>query len=507
LNVCQYLLENQQGESTLLSLEKSYSHTALSEAAGAIARFLVESGGLKGDRAILIAPNDFFWVAAYLGILQAGLVCVPLHRRFSAPEMKAILESVEAKFAFVDHGSLARVLPELAEATVLCDRRTRLQNGSELPAFEDIIESGGGEFRFADLNADDLAALMFTSGTTDVPKGVMISVRNIIANTNSIIKYLALDSSDRIMAVLPFHYCFGASLLHTYLRAGGSIVMDSRFMYPDQVLARMIETRCTGFAGVPSHFQILLRRSNIRRMKFPDLRTVQQAGGHLAPAFVNELRQVLPTAKIFLMYGQTEATARLSYLAPEVIGTKIGSVGKAIAGVTLSVIDEAGRSVAPGEVGEIVAEGENVSSGYWRDANETSKYFRNGKLYTGDLATLDGEGFIYIVDRTKDYLKCRGERVSCRFIEDQLLDSELLVEAAVIGIPDAVMGEAAKAFVVLRDRNLELWEEQVREHCRLRLPLHLIPKEIIALRSMPKNDSGKVMKHVLRDSSTGTKWK
>jgi long-chain acyl-CoA synthetase len=335
----------------------------------------------------------------------------------------------------------------------------------------------------------------------------MISVRNIIANTNSIIKYLALDSSDRIMAVLPFHYCFGASLLHTYLRAGGSIVMDSRFMYPDQVLARMIETRCTGFAGVPSHFQILLRRSNIRRMKFPDLRTVQQAGGHLAPAFVNELRQVLPAAEIFLMYGQTEATARLSYLAPEVIGTKIGSVGKAIAGVTLSVIDEAGRSVAPGEVGEIVAEGENVSSGYWRDANETSKYFRNGKLYTGDLATLDGEGFIYIVDRTKDYLKCRGERVSCRFIEDQLLDSELLVEAAVIGIPDAVMGEAAKAFVVLRDRNLELWEEQVREHCRLRLPLHLIPKEIIALRSMPKNDSGKVMKHVLRDSSTETKWK
>src|SRR5262249_53510877 len=149
---------------------------------------------------------------------------------------------------------------------------------------------------YASIGRDDLAALIFTSGSTGKPRGVMVSHGNIIANTNSIISYLGLTQRDRIMVVLPFHYCYGVSLLHTHLRVGGEVVVDNRFMYPETVLQRLIEAKCTGFAGVPSHFQILLRSSSLRKKQFPDLRYVQQAGGHLAPSFIHELRAALPNS-------------------------------------------------------------------------------------------------------------------------------------------------------------------------------------------------------------------
>ena len=351
---------------------------------------------------------------------------------------------------------------------------------------------------YSSVEPNDLAALVFTSGSTGQPRGVMVSHANIIANTDSIVSYLSLTERDRIMAVLPFHYCYGASLLHTHLRVGGEVVVDNRFMYPETVLQRMIDTRCTGFAGVPSHFQILLRNSSLRKKQFPDLRYVQQAGGNLAPTFIRELKEALPNTQVFIMYGQTEATARLSYLPPESLEAKLGSIGKGIPGVTLRVLNDEGREVRPGEVGEIVAEGANVTLGYWRAPQESEEMFRNGALYTGDLAKVDEDGFIYIVDRAKDFLKCRGEKVSCRQIEEVLLEFDELVEAAVIGIPDDVLGEAVKAFVVPRARETNGLKERVASFCKNRMPPHHLPKQIFVLPSLPKSSSGKVVKTTLK---------
>jgi acyl-CoA synthetase (AMP-forming)/AMP-acid ligase II len=327
----------------------------------------------------------------------------------------------------------------------------------------------------------------------------MISHSNIVANTESIVSYLSLSDRDRMMAVLPFHYCYGASLLHTHLRVGGEIVVDNRFMYPETVLQRMIEEKCTGFAGVPSHFQILLRNSSFKRKQFPDLRYVQQAGGYLAPAFIRELKNALPGTAIFIMYGQTEATARLSYLPPDLLESRLGSIGKGMPGVKLRVLDEQGRDVRPGEIGEIVAEGSNVALGYWRAPAESEEVFRNGVLYTGDLARVDGEGFIYIVDRVKDFLKCRGERISCRQIEETLLECDELVEAAVVGISDDVLGEAVKAFIVPRNQDAGGLIERVMTFCKARLAPHHLPKQIVARRSLPKNSAGKVLKAALKN--------
>ena len=206
-------------------------------------------------------------------------------------------------------------------------------------------------------------------------------------------------------------------------------------------------------AGVPSHYQILLRKSKMAKMSFPSLRYVQQAGGQLPRSFIHELREALPGKQIFIMYGQTEATARLSYLPPELLDSKPGSVGKGIPGIKLAVLDESGRPVKPGETGEIVAEGGNIAAGYWRDPEESAHSFRDGKLYTGDLATVDEDGFIFIVDRAKDFLKCGGKRVSSRYLENVLLGFPDLLEAAVVGVADEVLGEAAVAYVVWRDSN------------------------------------------------------
>jgi len=491
MNVCNYLLQGKNETSpALLGLRSQHTYGELRAASASVAGFLLSAGAHKGERALLVAENSFFWVACYLGILRAGLVCVPLPPGLPAGDLAKIVAVTEPRFTFSDAKSARRAA--LAGVPLITDQPLPISSITlgEVQATDSIP--------FPEVLRDDLAALMFTSGSTGEPRGVMISHGNIIANTDSIIEYLALTPSDRIMTVLPFHYCFGTSLLHTHLRAGGSLVLDSRFMYPEVVLQRMRETGCTGFAGVPSHFQILLRKSNLRRISFPQLRYVQQAGGQLAPAFIQELRQALPGKQIFIMYGQTEATARLSYLPPECLETKLGSVGKGIPGVALSVVDENGEAVLPGQTGEIVATGDNVALGYWRDAEDSAHCFRNRKLYTGDLATVDSDGFIYIVDRAKDFLKCGGKRVSCRHLESVLLEHEELLEAAIIGVPDKILGEAAVAFVVPRDRKSSLTAEQLRNHCRRQLPPPLVPQAFVMLPSLPKNSSGKVLKSVLR---------
>ena len=493
-NVYDYLLAGKDPERVALILldgEKTYEDILFSSQL--IASHLLQKGHSKGDRVLLIAENSFFWVASYLGILRAGLVCVPLPANTAQETVSYIAEITEAKSACVP-------------ARVFLKNKLRLP----VPVLTDVpvqeAEKPGAQHRngfiqpqnFPQISRDDLAALMFTSGTTGKPRGVMVTHGNIIANTNSIIEYLRLSSRDRIMAVLPFQYCFGASLLHTHLRAGGSLVVDPRFMFPEKILERMRETECTGFAGVPSHYQILLRKSALKDYCFPHLRYVQQAGGHLAPALIRELREALPGTEIFVMYGQTEATARLSYMPPEMLDRKPGSIGKGVPGVKLRVI-YAGRDAAPGEIGEIVAQGENITQGYWRAEEETATVFRDGMLYTGDLATVDEDGYIFIVDRAKDFIKCGGNRVSCRQIEEKLLEFGDLLEAAVIGVPDEILGEAVKAFVVPRPGVVSDLEPLLRQFCTRNMLPAQVPREFVFLDALPKNASGKVAKSVLRE--------
>lgn len=505
-NVAEFLLEGKPDDRIALRLlgeDKTYGQ--LRSVVAAFAYYLGEIGCRKGDRVILAAENSFFWVSAYLGALRAGLVCVPLPPTVTAEDLEHVLSVTEARVAVVQAGFAVKHVSLLRDTPLITDHAVTNRKIERLPALL-------SEATFAEIESrapcvrtparkverDDLAALMFTSGSTGRPRGVMVSHRNIIANTESIIEYLGLTEADRILTVLPFHYCFGTSLLHTHLRIGASLVVDSRFMYPESILQRMSDTQCTGFAGVPSHFQILLRNSGLQRKTFPHLRYVQQAGGHLAPTFIRELREALPGKQIFIMYGQTEATARLSYLPPEHLEDKVGSIGKEIPGVKLRVVDESGQDVREDQVGEIIAEGENVALGYWGAPADTAVTFRDGRLHTGDMATVDKDGYIYIVYRAKDFLKIGGKRISCCQIEDQLLECEEVLEAAVVGTPDEVLGEAVKAFVVPRMPNYNELRETLRCFCKKHMAPQLVPRDIVVMKALPKNSVGKVLKDDLQ---------
>ncbi len=501
-DVTTFLLDGKDPSRVALRMiERDHTYGELQSASWEVAKYLRAAGGQKGEPVLLVSDSTFFWVAAYLGILRANLVCAPLPMTISGEDLDYILRTTQARVAFVQDRFAVLQEERLRQVRLVSDR--------EVPGFAHALtfatiraEGVNASNDLPDAERDDLAALMFTSGSTGKPGGVMVSHGNIMANTESIVQYLALTENDRIMTVLPFHYCFGTSLLHTHLKVGASLVIDPRFMYPEKVLERMLEAECTGFAGVPSHFQVLLGQSSLYKRQFPHLRYVQQAGGHLAPSFVRELREALPTTQIFIMYGQTEATARLAFLPPEYLDGKLGSIGKAIPGVRLRVVDQSDSEVAPGEIGEIVAEGANITRGYWDAPAESSVCFRNGRLYTGDLGTVDNEGFIYLVDRTRDFLKCGGERVSCRQIEESLLEFEELVEAAVLGMPDEVLGEAVKAFVAPRHSANHGLCDRLLTFCKSRMNAHLVPRKIIVLDALPKNANGKVDKQKLRKWST-----
>jgi acyl-CoA synthetase (AMP-forming)/AMP-acid ligase II len=501
-NVADFLLEDKDPSTVALcGMKAQRTYGELQRDVSSVAAALQRSSIRKGGRIVVLGENSFFWITSYLGALRAGAVWVPLASDISPQTLQYVLESTQPDLCFVQARLLKKYQESFAGYHVVTDLPAPAVAGlASQCSFDEMCPAPGiGDAPLPEVNPDDLACLVFTSGSTGQPRGVMVSHANIMANTESIIESLGLSSLDRMMIVLPLHYCFGASLLHTHLRVGGSLVLGPRFLYPEAVLQELDAAKCTGFAGVPSHFQILLRNSTIRQRSFPHLRHVQQAGGPLAPAFINELRAALPGAQVFIMYGQTEATARLSFLPPEFLDTKLGSIGKGLPGVELTVLNDQGMQVEPGDIGEIVARGANVTQGYWHSPEESSQCFRDGRLHTGDLATVDEDGFIFIVDRMKDFVKCGGHRISCRQVEHAMLACEELLEVAIVGIHDDVLGEAIKAFVVPRSRIAgDGVVERVAAFCDDILAPALRPKEIVVVPSLPKSDSGKVLKSLLK---------
>ena len=263
----------------------------------------------------------------------------------------------------------------------------------------------------------------------------------------------------------------------------------------------MEATECTGFAGVPSTYQTLLRNSTFSKRKIKSLRKMQQAGGKLQPVLIQELIAAVPNGEVFVMYGQTEATARLSYLPPTMLGTKLTSIGRGIPGVTLRVMNEEGVPVKPDEVGEIYAWGDNISPGYLDEPQATAQKFVDGVLHTGDLATVDEDGFIYIVDRKADFIKTYGYRVSSQQIENCIVELPAVVTAAVIGEPDLVRGEAIKAFVVLR-AGAQLTADDILAHCACHMANYMTPRDLVFIDQLPINAHGKIMKTELRKMVT-----
>jgi long-chain acyl-CoA synthetase len=480
--------ERYPGKEAVVHLTRRMTFAGLDIFSDRIAVHLNAAGARPGDRVVLYIENSCDYVAAYFGALKAGATVVPLNVSMVASEILAVIGDCLPAAVL----TVKRRLPAVANMLQVF--------GETFPVIpvDDVPPGDVGEerLRIPQVGANDLAAILYTSGTTGRPKGVMLSHENLCANASSIVRYLGLTPADRVAAILPFHYSYGNSLITTHVMAGGTLVIDNRFMYPNTVLETMRREAVTGFAGVPSHFAILLHKSSLRNTPLPALRYVTQAGGHLAPEMVREFRQILPRVRFYIMYGQTEASTRLTYLEPEFLDRKPGSIGKAIPDVEIRIVDEAGACVAPGRVGEIVARGKNIMAGYWNDPEGTAQVLRDGWLHTGDLARTDEEGFIHIVDRKKDIIKTGGNRISPREIEDIVRLMPGIHDCAVVGIPDRILGEAVKLFVVPGEK--EATQEEVLNFCRQNLSHFKIPKYIELVRALPYTPSGKIKRESLR---------
>ena len=486
MNVFDYFFEKTSNlEKFFLVGKDNVSFKELYSSSLLLASWLTKEFG-SNKNILLLSVNNRFFLTAYFAIIKSGNVCIPLDPNIEKENLEYISGLTNPVMVFMTR-----------------DIERKITAGAVKCIFPDTI--GKDEFKTPLSEKDEYfdskacAEIIFTSGSTGVPKGVMISHKNLISNTDSIITYLKLNQDDRMLVVLPFYYCYGLSLLHTHLRIGGSIVLNNSFIFLGSIINNLIDYKCTGFAGVPSHFQILLRKSdNFKTTKFPDLKYVTQAGGKLAPIFIDEFRNSHPEITFIVMYGQTEATARLSYLPPELYEARKGSMGKGIPGVELKVINEKGEKIKPGEIGEVIARGDNVMLGYFKDEEGTRNTIRDGWLYTGDLGTVDKDGFIFLTARKKEIIKVGGKRISPKEIEAVILELPEVVDCTIEGVEDELLGEALKATVVIRAENgKETMLDRIKQHCSRHLALYKIPqifelKEQLVISATGKKIKGKL---------------
>ena len=440
------------------------------------------SAGLRaGDRVLLGCAISPASTLAYLGAIYAGVVPVPVEERLLTTSGKSLVATSQAKAVWTAKGAN----PNWAkENNVL-----QIEGGFPAHPPESLPANPCGE--------NDLATLMPTSGSTGVPRLVMVSHGNLVSNTEAIIRSQHLGTGERAMLIMPISYCFGASVMHTHLYQGGGVVFDSRFMFPDKVLHAIAIYGCTTFAGVPIIYNILLRRSNLRNISLPGLRRFLQAGGGLAPESAKEMREIVPAADFFVMYGQTEATARISCLPADRLAEKVGSAGVPLDNLEVRIVDAEGRDRAQGETGEIQVRGPSVCLGYLDDPVSTERKFGGGWLRTGDFACLDEAGYLWIKGRTDDFIKIRGVRVSVGEVEAKVGAMAGVSECAAVGVKHPEAGEALALLVVADNGTTGNDGDDLGERVRRALPSHWTCVAVKIVAELPRTANGKIARSQL----------
>ena len=480
-----------------------YTYATIEERANQVANYLKKSGIRRGDRVALLYENSTNYIISYFAILKAGGVVVAINTQSTVDSIVYYLNHSDAGAVISNQRFTRQLIPALQKTPSVneliidtqdlsLNKQADRCNTIRLDQIYDNMERSHPGVRSIDI---DIEAIVYTSGSTGKPKGVTHTHLNVVSNMRAIVEYLHLTDDDRMMVVLPFTYIYGKSLLLTHFLTGGSVVIDNRFAYPNTILETMQKNQVTGFAGVPSTFMILLNKSMLSQYKFESIRYVTQAGGAMAPTIQKEVYRVFQPADVYIMYGATEAAPRMSYLDPAMLPQKWGSIGKPLPNVDLFIADSDGKELPQGEVGEIVARGSNIMIGYWEDPEGTAEVLRNRLYYTGDLGRMDEEGFFYVVGRTKEIIKAGGFRVSAKEVEETILESCDVYEAAVVGVDDPILGEAVKAFIVPKKQSLT--ENEIMKLLGVKLPPYKLPKYIEFCTSLPKNESGKVLKTAL----------
>jgi len=461
----------------------------LARRSDALARTLADGGVERGDRVVIFADNGLDAVVAFWATLKANAVVVVVHPQTKANKLDYLLADSRAR-ALIANPHLAFAGPAAGSPHL----RTVLVTGT--PAWDAAQAMGAPPARRCiDV---DLAAIIYTSGSTGEPKGVMLTHGNMLAAAASISEYLEIRSDDVILCVLPLAFDYGLYQMIMAVGAGARLVLEPSFAFPADILRRVATERVTGFPGVPTMFATMLAMKSLGAFDLSSIRYVTNTAAALPVKHVLALRDLFPAAKIFSMYGLTECK-RCTYLPPADLARKPDSVGVAIPNTELWLVDEHDRRLPPGQVGQLVIRGATVMRGYWDKPEATARKLRPGPLpgevvlYTGDLCRLDDEGYLYFVARMDDVIKSRGEKVPPKAVESAILDIPGVREVAVIGVPDELLGQAIKAFVVV-DPEVALDASAIQRECRARLESFMVPTQIVLRASLPRSGNGKIQK-------------
>ncbi len=476
----------------------AWRYGELAQGAAAASAVVRAAGLVPGDRVALLFRNSPEYVACFYGALAERLVVVPLNVQERASVLANQIAHAQARLVLGDPAHPEwRALSEAVGPGTALRAVPALDTETSAAAFAASLgETPGAPVVSPVVARDELAMLLYTSGTTGRPRAVMLSHGNLVANTRTIVDYLALGPADVGLTVMPFHFSYGNSVLQTHLAAGATLLLEDNLAYPLVVLRRLQEERVTGFSGVPSTYAILLSRCRLEDFDLRALRYLTQAGGAMPRAAIQRVRELVPGARFFVMYGQTEATARLTYLPPEELDARLGSVGRPLAGLEVELRGPEGERLPPGQVGELCVRGPSVMLGYWRDEAATREVLVDGWLRTGDLARRDEAGCLYIEGRSVEMIKVGSFRVSPQEVEEVLVALPGVAEVAVTWTPDELLGQAVKAVLVLRE-GAALDEHQVRAHCRAQLAAYKVPRVVTFARELPRTSSGKVQRYKL----------
>ncbi|MBC8003671.1 MAG: AMP-binding protein [Opitutaceae bacterium] len=462
-------------------------------------------GVQRGDRVGIYLPNSLEIIVGIFGALKAGAVFVPIHPSTKQDKLRYILDNCRATALLADARSDAAGWTKMPECPVrsikgviVCGKGSDAAEGSGVPCLAfGAIQGSFSDQRPIRVGIDlDLACLIYTSGSTGEPKGVMSDHSNVLFAASSIVSYLGNVESDVVINVLPLSFDYGLyQLLMTFL-FGGTLVLERSFTFPATALKLMEQEGVTGFPGVPTIFSMLLQM-DLSTFDLSRLRYLSNTAAALPASHILAIRNKFPQATLFSMYGLTE-TKRTLYLPPAELDRRPGSVGISIPGTEAWVEGDNGERLSPGEVGELVARGRHVMRGYWEAPELTARRFRPGPIpgervcHTGDLFKQDEDGFFYFVGRKDDIIKSRGEKVAPKEVENVLYALPGVIEVAVVGVPDPLLGQAIKAFIVVNDASLT--HQTVMAHCRRNLEDLMVPKHLEFRSELPKTSSGKINK-------------
>lgn len=484
----------------IISAEGNWTFEAFDQRTGRLAGAMLNAGLKKGDRVAILFFNSSHFVEVYFACLKVGLVAVPVNYRFAGPEIVYVLNHAQPSILFYGtefETTLVEIRQELETTRIFVSPH---DGDSEVAlSYEEFLSNGKRVGPTAGVSEEDKCQIMYTSGTTGRPKGAVLTHRNLLWNLYNTILGREDKTGERALIVGPLYHTAALNNHFTIqvALAGTNIIVKK---FEPEALLRTIEVeKATIISGAPALYNHLLQHPRAGEYDTSSITKCTVGSDKLPTEVKKRIFNFFPNIRgIYEIYGCTEASPSITILSAADSLHKDGSVGKAATFLTARIVDEDDRPLPPGDVGELVCRGPNVMQGYHRNPQGTREALRDGWLHTGDLATMDREGFFYIVDRMKDMIVSGGENIYPRELEEVLMGHPAIADVAVVGIPDPDWGEAVKAFVVLREGRAIKAQELI-DFCKKSLASYKKPKAVAFVPSIPRNPSGKALKRILKE--------